>query len=1096
MTQQKKPLDIQAVRQRLDAASSPEYWRSLEDLAGTPEFQALVQRELPGYVDGWIEGVDRRKFLALLGASLALAGLSGCYTRPRENIFPYVHQPPELVPGRPLFFATAMPQSGYGVGLLVESHEGRPTKIEGNPDHPASRMPVNRPPHTRYGPTNVQAQASVLTLWDPDRARSVTYRGDVSSWDAFSEVLEARLRGERPTGVNRHLRIRLLTETVTSPTLYQQIRTFLERFPQAKWHVYEPAGRDNARIAAKHAFGREVDTICHFDQADVILSLDADFLGSGPASVRYMRDFSSRRLNRAQGHNPRGMNRLYVVESMHTVTGVTADHRWPMKAGAVEGFARAVARELGIDMAEGSGLPRNVPPDWLRALVRDLRAHRGRGIVLAGDGQPPIVHALAHRINQELGNTDSTITHVEPVAFQPPAGRGMPQASAGTREGMGNGNESRLAAADDPLASLRELVHDLGPDQTRADVLIILGGNPVYTAPADLPLAERMARVPLRVHVSLYRDETSESCQWHIPETHFLESWSDLRAYDGTASIIQPLIAPLYGGRTPHELLGLLNGTAESTGYDVVRSYWENVFAVRRGFAADAAPYWRLAEQVAPFAGDFDSWWRQVLHDGVIQGTASARTHVRLGEGWSSAPGAGRGNNEGLEIVFHPDPGIGDGRFANNGWLQEWPRPITHLTWGNAAFISPATAVRLGFAGAGREERANGRVVTLRYQGRSLEAPLWVVPGHADDSITVFLGYGRERAGHVGTGVGFNAYTLRTAPALWFGMGLQLEGTGHREDLACTQLHQHMHGRDLIYSGTPRRGEEPRTPRQLGREEQEQRRPGDQPGWHGLSLYPNDFPHDEGNQWGMAIDLTLCTGCSACVVACQAENNIPVVGKDQVLRSREMHWLRVDTYYRGDPAEPARLQTFSQPVPCMHCVNAPCELVCPVEATSHSTDGLNEMTYNRCVGTRYCSNNCPYKVRRFNFLQFADIETESRRQQYNPEVTVRSRGVMEKCTYCVQRIRNAQIGAEREDRDLRDGEVQTACQAACPAGAITFGDINQRRQEGQFSRVKQLKDSPLNYSLLGELNTRPRTTYLAALKNPNPSITPPERATE
>ncbi len=979
--------DLASIRARLEAAQGKEYWRSLEELADTEGFQEFLHREFPRQASVWDEPLSRRQFLKLMAASLALAGLSGCIGQPREKIVPYVRQPEQIIPGKPLFFASAMPLSGVAIGVLVESHLGRPTKVEGNPDHPAS-----------LGATDAFAQASVLTLYDPDRSQSVTQQRQKSRWEDFVKEFRGALDAQR---TRRGSGLRLLTETVTSPTLASQLRTILTQFPSAKWHQYEPANRDHVRAGAQLAFGQVVESLYRFENADVILALDADFLSCGPGHLRYVREFSARRrvtLGRTT------MNRLYAVESTPSITGAKADHRLPLRAAEIEGIARAVAAGLGVSAP--STVPSSVPAKWITALVRDLQQHRGSSLVIAGDHQPPVVHALAHAMNQALGNVGKTIIYTDSIEANPV----------------------------DQLSSLRELVADM--DAGRVEMLVMLGGNPMFTAPVDLQFGERLKKVGLRIHLSLYDDETSAQCQWHIPEAHYLESWSDARAYDGTLSIIQPLIAPLYGGKSAHELLALFAEQGERSAHDIVRNYWKSQTA----------------------ASSFETFWRSALHDGVVPNTALTPKSVQLK--FEDRVSKVESQASTLEINFRTDPTIYDGQFANNGWLQELAKPLTKLTWDNAALVSPATAERL--------KLANEEVVELLYEGRMVRAPIWILPGHADNSITVHLGYGRTRAGRVGTGAGFNAYGLRTSSAPWFGNGLDIRKSGERIALATTQQHHSIEGRNILRSGTLQ--EYQANPNFVRDMEGEAHAP--------ISLYP---PRKyEGYAWGMAVDINACIGCNACVVACQAENNIPIVGKEQVLKNREMHWLRVDRYYQGRLDNP---QTYHQPVPCMHCENAPCEVVCPVAATTHSDEGLNDMTYNRCVGTRYCSNNCPYKVRRFNFLQYSDWETSSLKLLANPDVTVRSRGVMEKCTYCVQRINAARIAAEKEGRPIRDGDVITACQAVCPADAIVFGNVNDPN-----SRVTKLKAASLNYAMLGELNTRPRTTYLAALRNPNPEL--------
>ena len=720
------------------------------------------------------------------------------------------------------------------------------------------------------------------------------------------------------------------------------------------------------------------------------------------------------------------MSRLYAVEGMPTVTGSRADHRLPLKPGDIEHVARLLAALVGAASRESTGAGSPLNPEWLkwiRAVANDLAAHRGSGLVIAGESQPAAVHALAHAINGVLGNAGQTVTYIDPIAAEPV----------------------------DHVESLAALVADMNAGHV--DLLVVLGGNPAYTAPADLQFADAMGKVALRIHLGLYNDETAALCHWHVPEAHFLEAWSDARAHDGTASIVQPLIAPLYDGKTTHELLAAMSDRPERSGYDIVREFW-------RGQS---------------HAQEFDAAWRRWLHDGVIPDTAFPAQNVAV------LPAAVRPADpvaatpvHGLEIAFRHDPSVLDGRFANNGWLQELPKPVTRLTWDNAVLMSPATAARLGVGGTpsatgGEHGQISSDVVDLRYRGRSVRGAVFVVAGHVDDCATIYLGYGRTRSGRLGTGAGFNAGAIRTSDALWQGGGLEIARTREQYPLACTQYHHLMEGRGMVRAVT--RNEFVRNPASV--------REGDETPPKTITLYPADHKYD-GYKWGMAIDINSCIGCNACVVGCQAENNIPVVGKDQVLRGREMHWIRVDTYYRGPVDRP---ETYFQPVPCMQCEDAPCEVVCPVGATVHSTEGLNDMVYNRCVGTRYCSNNCPYKVRRFNFLLYQDWDTPSLKLARNPDVTVRSRGVMEKCTYCVQRINRAKIDAEKDDRAVRDGEIQTACQQACPADAIVFGNLND-----PASRVAKLQAEVRNYSLLGGLNTRPRTTYLAAVRNTNPEL--------
>ena len=1019
MKTENEQLDLTAVRAKLSRTHGERYWRCLEELADSGAFEQLLRSEYPRQASAWADSVDRRGFLKLMGASLALAGLSGCLSPAPaptdEKIVPYVKQPEEIIPGKPLFFASAMPLAGYGRGILAESHMGRPTKIEGNPSHPAS-----------LGATDIFMQASILELYDPDRSQVLSHAGRIATWDNFFAATNGETAAQQTNG---GASLAILTETITSPSLSFQLQQLLEKFPKARWYQYDAAARDAAHGGARLAFGDVLDTIYRFDRAEVILSLDADFLFYGPAALRYARDFSNKRRVTSPES---GMNRLYVVESTPTVTGSMADHRWALAPRSLTAFANAVAGGLGVagigtpQASEGTSDQRAV-----NAVVRDLQSHRGRGIIVAGDHQPATLHALAHAMNQRLGNSGATITYIEPVETQPV----------------------------DHGQSLRELVSAMADGQVQA--LFILGGNPVYTAPADIPFAELLARTRFTVHLSPYENETSALCRWRVPEAHYLESWSDVRAFDGTASIIQPMIAPLYGGRTAHELLSVLLGETERTSYELVRAYWQQQSKAR---------------------SDFEPFWRAALHDGVVPESAARTRQAALKPNLSTANGATQKvpaskasaspASGTLDVLFRPDPSVLDGRFANNGWLQELPKPVTKITWDNVILMSPAAGQRVGVArrvGSHGGERGNiyADLVELEVDGRRVRGAGWIVPGHADGCVTVHLGYGRTRAGRVGSRLGFNANTIRTAEAGWRATGATLRKLAGQYPVACTQFHQVIEGRDLIRAGTL---EQFRSDPEFVQAKDKHA--------HAASLYPG-FKY-EGNAWGMAIDLNSCIGCNACVIACVAENNIPIVGKDEVRRGREMHWLRIDRYYKGQSDNP---EMHHQPVPCMQCENAPCEVVCPTHATTHSEDGLNDMTYNRCVGTRYCSNNCPYKVRRFNFFQYQDFTTPSLKLQRNPDVTVRTLGVMEKCTYCVQRIRHAQIEARKDNRAIADGEIATACEQACPAQAIVFGDINDRD-----SRVTKLKGGSLNYGLLTELNTRPRTTYLARLKNLNPEL--------
>jgi molybdopterin-containing oxidoreductase family iron-sulfur binding subunit len=1134
----RRPLSIEGVRRRLSEKRGREFWQSLEELASSEEFEELLHREFPQHASEWDEGADRRTFLKLMGASLALAGLAGCSYQPPETIVPYVRQPEEIVPGKPLFFATAMPWTGGCAPLLVRSHMGRPTKIEGNDLHPAS-----------LGAADVFSQASVLGLYDPDRSETIINRGEVRTYTAFLGAISTALEAQKDKA-KQGAGLRFLTETVTSPTLAAQLRALLEltgerypgerqTFPRARWYQWEPAGGNNASLGLRQAAGDFAAPVYNFAAADRVLALDSNILECGPGALRYARDFASRR--RPVDGDAREISRLYAVETTPTNTGFFADNRLALKPSQFEPLVRAIANGLGV--AAGTGAP---PSDeaakFVDAVVADLKAHAGASLVIAGDEQSPAVHALAHQMNAALANVGKTVSYFEPLEEMP----------------------------TDQLNDLRTLVSEI--DAGAVEILVIVGGNPVFTTPADLRLDEtRMKKIPLTVHLSLYDDETSELCHWHIPETHFLEAWSDTRAYDGTVSIIQPLIAPLYNGKSAHELLAAFTDRPDRRGYDIVRQYWMGggqrggQTGRQSGAAASASPAQtpsRPATAATPAAtpatpttaaatpavapapsatpsADFEKNWRKWLNDGFVPGTARNPKNVTItanapaggasagvgapapATGAASVPLANGGAGD-FELVLRTDPTVYDGRFANNGWLQELPKPLTKLTWDNVAIISPVTAERLGVGDSpdgatawdspkrvnritakGGELRAE--MLRLKFKGRTSKKgprtneeqtiPVFILPGQPDGVVTVHLGYGRWRSGRVGgnehdkTVRGFDAYQLRTSDAMWAATGLGVELSGEEYPLASTQIHFRMEGREIVRAG--KFAEWTRDPT-LAPESERRKEPPEPAGENrhpeeNETLYPpfdyseNDKEGLRGYRWGMAIDVSTCVGCNACVVACQAENNIPIVGKEQVARSREMHWLRVDAYFRGAVESPAGV--YFMPVPCMHCEQAPCEGVCPVHATVHSAEGLNEMVYNRCVGTRYCSNNCPYKVRRFNFLLYQDWTTPSFKMQRNPEVSVRSRGVMEKCSYCVQRIEYAKIEREKKGERVQDGDILTACQQTCPTESIVFGDLNDPN-----SKVARLHSQKRRYDLLGDLNTRPRTGYLASVRNPNEAL--------
>jgi len=1016
-------LTLQEVRERLSAARGKTYWRSLEELVDEPGFEELLENEFPEAAAEYEnDGVSRRNFLKLMGASMALAGVTACTRQPDEPIVPYVRQPEDLIPGVPKFFATTMPFPTGAIPLLVRSNEFRPTKIEGNPQHPASN-----------GATDVFAQASILDLYDPDRSQNSSYRGEQRNWGDFQTAInEYKAKATASGGAG----LRFLSETVMSPTLAWQLQTVLKKFPGARCHQWDGVNRDSARAASQTLFGQYAEPIYRFDAAKVVLSLDADFLSGShfPGFLRYSREFIAQR--KLAANVP--MNRLYVVESFSTTTGALSDNRLPLRAVDIVPFATALAGLLGGGNGSSSQAFSPDEQKFLQALAKDLKANAGAAIVVPGEQQPPELHVLAAQINQALGNIGKTIVYTDPPELVP----------------------------SDQGGGLRQLVGDMNAG--KVDMLVILEANPVYTAPVDLDFEGAMSKVANNVHLSCYRNETTRVSQWHIHGSHYLESWGDARAYDGTSSLVQPLIAPLYGGRTAHEVVAVFSDTPQMTPYEAITTYWR---------------------QSGKASGDFDSTFRRWLHDGVIPNTASP---VRALTPRGASPAVKSLDKNAVEVVFRPDATIFDGRFNNNAWLQECPKPLIRLEWDNAAMMSLDTAATKGF---NQED-----VIRINVEGRTIEAPVLIVYGMPNNSITLHLGYGREFAGRVGNGYGFNSYAIRSSKSPSIATADKIEKTGGTYHLAVVQNFTLIDARgNKDYEARSVQGSEAlrRDLIRVASYEEYKKNPhfahdeyySEDPKQND-SLYAG-YDYTKGYQWGMAIDMNSCVGCNACVIACQAENNSPVVGKEQVKIGRDMKWLRIDAYFTGDLHNP---RAFFQPMLCQHCENAPCEPVCPVGATMHTSEGVNMMVYNRCVGTRYCLNNCPYKVRRFNFMLYSDYETPSLKPLRNPDVTVRSRGVMEKCTFCIQRINSARIQAEVEEtqlqkldpnarRVIRDGEVVTACQQACPTDAIVFGDINDRE-----SRVSKIKSQPRNYGVLTDLNTRPRTSYIANVINPNMEI--------
>ena len=999
-----------------DQETGPTYWRSLDELARTPEFREAVQREFPG--DDWdrLPPATRRQFLKVMGASMAMAGLTACRW-PKEEIVPFAHRPEGRTPGVPEHFATSMELGGTALGMLVTSFDGRPIKAEGNTLHPDS-----------LGALTAIAQADVLQLYDPDRSRRLLLREGgqryVKAWSDFEAVAGEHFAGDG-TGVA------VLADASSSPTRAMVRDRFLQAHPKAGWYEYEPISRDNEREGTRLVFGAPLRVQPKLDATGVVACFDADPLFDHPSSLRLAREFAAAR------HPESGTGaRLYAAESSYSLTGVRADHRVAVPSSRVPVVLARVAHLLvaehdlelppaaaGYAGATGHEFSEQ-EIQFAELVAADLASHRGSGVILVGPRQEPAVHATAAVLNQVLGSTVSYTA--DPSPDRP----------------------THLDAIGALAAAMTS-----GSVQT----LLILGGNPVYDAPADLRFGELLAKVPLSMHLSLYDDETSQSCTWHLPRAHGLEAWGDGRAWDGTLTMRQPLIAPLYDGRSAIEILALASASESTSGYDLVR---EN-----------------LLDSVS--VSDFEGFWRRALHDGTVAGTAWDVVQPRFNPGRlavavdglralldAGLPSAGR-----PEVVLTADSRVWDGRFANNGWLQELPDALTKVTWDNSLLISPATARELGIA--------DGEIVVIEAGGATIEAPTFVLPGQARASMSLALGYGRTAAGQVGNGVGVDAYVLRTTRAPHVVSGATVRGTGRPYNLATTQDHFAIDT--------------------LGFRERN-RRVGELVREASLDAYlanPEVFREHEhhpplislwkdheyvGEQWGMAIDLNTCIGCNACVVACQAENNIPVVGREQVLNQREMQWIRIDRYFKTDagiaPDDLDAADVVFQPMTCVQCENAPCEQVCPVAATQHTSDGLNAMVYNRCVGTRYCSNNCPFKVRRFNFFNYHKHLADTTMMQFNPEVTVRSRGVMEKCTFCVQRIEAVRIGARNDNRPISDGEIVPACAQTCPTQAITFGNLNDPKSE-----VSRLREEKRSYATLAELNIRPRTHYLGRLSN-------------
>ena len=1059
-------MTLAEVRAKLDGKSGKRYWKSLDELADTPAFQELMQEEFPRQASAgeWVDSVSRRGFLKVMGASFALAGLAGCTKQPDEPIFPYIKQPEDLVLGKPMYFATAHPFPTGAIPVLVKSDAFRPIKLEGNPEHPIAK-----------GKSDPFTQASLLDLYDPDRSQFPRFRGEQTDFNEFQEKF-AKAVAATKTGEG----VAFLSETVTSPTLAGQWKALQAKYPQAKLVQYEPVNQDAGRAASKAAFGDYYDTQYKLEDADVILALDADFLG-GIGFPGFL-PLSAAWAERHRFDKSKPMNRLYVVETMPTVTGFKAEHRLALKPSEIDSFANALA-------GGGATLSNPEAQKFLTAVLDDIKKSGGRFAVVVGPQSSQAAHAAALAVNGSMGAAGKTVVYTETVNPLP----------------------------TEQAADLKALVSDMNAGKVQW--LVMLGVNPLYNAPADLEFEAAFNKVPNTVHLGSHLDETGFYSTWHINKAHYLESWSDARAYDGTVSIVQPMIEPLYAGKSAHDIFQTLLDPSVSA-FNAVQANAKTYLgggtaapAAAKAVTGDEASKAALGSNAA--ASPMELAWRKALHDGWIANTAFAPKTLGAAKSSAAPPATA---STGIEISFKPDASVYDGRYANNGWLQELPRQVTSMSWDNAALMNMDLMGKLGI-----EEN---EAIELTLNGRKIITPVLMSPGHPNDAVTVHLGLGRRaEAGRVGAGVGFSAYALRTSDAPLMASGLTIARGHGTYDLCVTKVHNIEHRgayaqRDLEHPESDKEGvyslagheamersiiryatyEEAMKHPDFAHEGTTDSRgtlvnkvgynPQGEAVPHEESFWPDNWRYDHieevsagkvlQNKWGMSIDLNSCTGCNACVVSCYAENNIAVVGREQVKIGRIMQWMRIDTYFEGDLHAPS---AHFQPMLCQHCESAGCEQVCPVGATVHTPEGINTMVYNRCVGTRYCSNNCPYKVRRFNFLLYSDYDTESLKFMRNPDVTVRSRGVMEKCSYCIQRIEAVKIEADKNNRAIEDGEILTACQQACPTDAIVFGNMNDPK-----SRVVQRKAEERDYQVLADLNYRPRTTYTAGVINPNAEL--------
>ena len=989
------------------------YWKSLKDISSEEDYNRFLKQSDHNEDNG----LSRRNFLSLIAASVALAGLEGC-KKPVQKIIPYVEAEIGTIPGIPKYYASTIPWKNNALGVVIENHDERPVKVEGNEKHPST-----------LGKSNAFSQASTIEMYDPDRARGVKYNGEKVDWSEYLKFAKDINKGDGKG-------LAVLMQESSSPTIKSIQNDFKTKFPSASWVSYESVNNENLYKGIEKAFSKKLQPIYRLENAQIIVSLGSDFLGVDDNNIYNTRKFAQ---NRDIVDENSTMNRLYVAESSITSTGSSADHRLNIPQHEMESILAELSYELKkLGLSVDANKVKSSNNLWIKAAAEDLMSNRGDSIILGGSQLSPEFHQLIALLNNQLN---------APVDYYPLS---LSQVSS--------------------LADFKSLCDDIKNNKIKN--LIILGANPVYDSPADFNFGDLLKNVPNSVHLTNILDETSKLCSWNIAMTHYFECWGDAMSYDGFVSIVQPQIMPLFDSKSAIQVLTPLVYSKELSSYDTVKNVWKSDIVK---------------------SGNFEREWEKVLHDGLYKNTIIKKEQVRPSSKTSTAQlnNSIKLDDNKFEIVFNASSSVYDGRFANNGWLQEIPKPVTSLTWDNAALISIKVAKKLNIK--------NGQMIEIKIDNKSIKLPAWITPGQNQKSISLELGYGREFEGRLGNGVGFNVYPLRMSSNPSYSLNASISVLDETYPLASTQDHHGLEEDQYAAPGFDKLSNnevQSRIPELVKQstldyykdnpdwvqKKVEEHKPDKKRSWADHSMYnpEPEYDYSKGPQWGMSIDLTSCTSCNACSIACQSENNIPVVGKQQVMNGREMHWIRIDNYFAGDPDNP---EMSTQSVACVHCELAPCETVCPVAATTHSSDGVNQMTYNRCLGTRYCANNCPYKVRKFNFYNYTRDLPEVVQMAMNPDVSIRFRGVMEKCTYCYQRVSAARISAENENRDIQDGDFQVACQQSCPADAIKFGDINDPN-----SAVSKAKRRNRDYALLAHLGTAPRTTYLAKIRNQNPKL--------